>query len=257
MKIGIIGHTGMVGSELVRRGYEPINFRIIDKEKYELRDNDFDIIVYCAGFTDVDQAQEEPSSALLVNAWGVHHLLNHYRGRLLYISTDHVFSGKKWISSGYTERHNPSPINWYGHTKFTGESLTLSPIIRNKVVRTSKLFDENYLREKISVHPKEYTDVLKRSFLHVQHFVDGLVYVLDNWEKMPIILNVSGKDIMSHYMLFGAVLRHWGWDQSLVLPRKKQLKDATPRPIRAGLNVNLAKKLGVPLYSAFDGVKLL
>ena len=98
---------------------------------------------------------------------------------------------------------------------------------------------------------------MKRSYLHVQHFVDGLEYVLDNWGKIPTILNISGTDILTQYMFMSACGKKFNFPEHTITPRNTKLKGITPRPIRGGLNVSLAKSLGVPLYSGFEGVKLL
>ena len=42
-------------------------------------------------------------------------------------------------------------------------------------------------------------------------------------------------------------------DEKLIIPRKHEI-DLPPRPFRGGLSTRLAKRLGVPLYSAVDGL---
>jgi hypothetical protein len=45
----------------------------------------------------------------------------------------------------------------------------------------------------------------------------------------------------------------YGLDSSLIKPRVKELVGMVPRPYRAGLNVELSKKLGLLQYSYMDG----
>jgi len=40
--------------------------------------------------------------------------------KIVYISTDFVFDGKKRV---YSEKDDPAPINWYARTKYEGEKL--------------------------------------------------------------------------------------------------------------------------------------
>jgi dTDP-4-dehydrorhamnose reductase len=180
---------------------------------------------------------------------------------VIYISTDHVFSGDKFLGGGYTEKHKPSPVNNYGHTKLGGEVVSTAGLSDVKIIRTSKLFDRNYVAEFLynAEHKKvsEFTTVLRRSFLHVQHFVDGLQFVLDNWEEIPTILNISGTDIMTHYMFFCAVARKFDIDLELITPKDRYTKEKAPRPKRCGLNVRMSRTLGVPLYSTHEGIELL
>ena len=263
MKIGIIGHTGMVGTELIKRGYEPIACDVTDPAglKMSLRGTDCDAIIYAAGITDVDFCEGDYKTAMKVNAWGINNLIDFYKGKVIYISTDHVFSGKKIFAGGYSEAHSPNPENQYGRTKLGGEWVADKGLSDTRIIRTSKLFDSNYIHKHLQsmMHgiPVSVTNVLKRSFLHVQHFADGLQFVLDNWKETPTILNISGTDILTHYMFYCAVARKFEIDSNLVKANNHYSKELTPRPIRAGLNVSLAKKLGVPLYSAYEGIELL
>jgi len=104
--------------------------------------------------------------------------------------------------------------------------------------------------------PKEVTNVMKRSFLHVEHFCDGLEYFVEHFQDMPGVLNISGSQIISHYKLLTAYLRFLGMDENLVIPIHKKQAGYTPRPIRAGLNVNEAVRLGLPVYGYLDGFRL-
>ena len=263
MKIGVIGHQGLVGTELIKRGYDPLwcDIRYKDEVSEVIKGHGPDVIINCAAITSIDYCEENKKEAVDVNAGGVSNIVGCFDGRLVQLSTDHIFSGKKFFSSGYRESHNPEPQNVYGKTKLGGETLAVWGRSDTRIIRSSKLFDSHYIHKRLQsmMHeiPIEITNVLKRSFLHVEHFVDGLQFVLDNWKKIPTILNISGMDVMSHYMFFCAVARKFGIDPKLVKPRNHYMKHLTPRPIRAGLNVGLAKRLGVPLYSAFDGIKLL
>ena len=263
MKVGVTGHTGFVGSRLVKSGYQPIEVDITDipAVKAVLLKEKFDTIVHCAAASDVEHCQHYPSQASKINVAGTMNLINWFRGTFIYISTDHVFNGAKFFGGGYSEKHSPSPVNMYGLTKLAGE--TMSKIGRNntKIIRTSKLFDYDKLQDILGIVDAggevTVTNVLRRSFLHVDHFVEGLRWVVENSERVPEILNISGTDMFTYYNFYLAVLKHLEMDVNKLLPRNTLLKIATPRPIRGGLNVSTAKKLGVPLYSGLDGIKLL
>jgi len=263
MNIGVIGYRGTVGSSLIKLGYEAIECDVTSPEdvRYSIASENWDAIIYAAGVTDVEKCEVDYKSAMKVNAWGINNLVDVYSGKVIYISTDHIFSGKKFLMLGYSEGHCPNPVNNYGRTKLGGELVSTSGLADTRIIRTSKLFDKRYVNKSFDVWknkvPIEFSNVLKRSFLHVNHFVDGIQFVLDNWEKIPTILNISGTAIMSHYMFFHAVARHLDIDPTLIVARNYYDKTLAPRPRRCGLNVSLAKSLGVPLYSAYDGIKLL
>jgi len=197
-----------------------------------------------------------------VNAWGINNLVGVYSGKVIYISTDHVFNGNKFFGNGYLEKHAPNPVNDYGRTKAAGELVSQAGKAETKIIRTSKLFNLKVRKQlefikKIGT-PMVFSNILKRSFLHVDHFAEGIQFVVDNWDKIPSLLNISGTDIMTHYMFYCAIGNHLGINPNLIKSRNRYINgEQAPRPRRCGLNVSLAKSLGVPLYSAHEGIKLL
>ncbi len=62
-------------------------------------------------------------SAFAINTYGTKNLADWARDNnvpIIYISTDFIFNGDK---DYYTEESTPSPVNWYGQTKFWGEKV--------------------------------------------------------------------------------------------------------------------------------------
>ncbi len=87
----------------------------------------FDVVINCAAFINVDEAEITPQTARKVNALGVENLALACRNNncaLMHLSTDYVFDGK--AQTPYTEAAAPSPINVYGKTKLEGENFALS-----------------------------------------------------------------------------------------------------------------------------------
>jgi dTDP-4-dehydrorhamnose reductase len=263
MKIYCTGHEGLVGTELVKQGVKGLPIKDItnrDEVKSILDKKKPDIVIHCASMTDVNKCEANPKEAFLVNVLGVMNVLNAFNGTFIYLSTGHVFDGKKNWSWQYQEGHQPNPVNVYGFTKFEGEAMSNTAYGKSHIVRTSKLFNYEMMKADIeflrSGQPKEYTNLIKRSFLHVQHFVSGLMYFVENIDKMPPILHIAGTDTMSYAQFWDKARLVLGLDGKVEY-RNIELKDASPRPFKGGLNVGAAKKLGVPLYSAIDGLYLV
>jgi dTDP-4-dehydrorhamnose reductase len=113
-------------------------------------------------------------------------------------------------------------------------------------------------------HPQkmEFPTFIKRSFVYLPHLVEGISWVVEHLDDVPDILNIdvpdilniAGTDTLSYYQLWQLIAEQFGIDKEYVVPRKHEI-DLAPRPFRGGLNTRLTKKLGVPLYSALDGIK--
>lgn len=98
-------------------------------------------IVNCAAVTDVDRCEREPELAMKVHRDGVANLASAGR-RLLTISTDHVFTGKKGRTRPFLEDDRALPANQYGRSKLMGELEALRSGPGNIVVRTSWMFSD-------------------------------------------------------------------------------------------------------------------
>jgi len=111
-------------------------------EKF-FRQNDFQVLINCAGFTRVDDCEDPAGykTSLALNANGVGSLarLCKETGRLLiHYSTDYVFDGEN--EAPYEETDDPRPLNAYGRTKWMGEKRVLEQNPPFYLIRTSWLY---------------------------------------------------------------------------------------------------------------------
>jgi len=101
------------------------------------------VILNCAAYNLVDQAEKEFSKAFAINTLGSHHLAlaaKEVGAPLIHFSTDYVFDGNK--GDLYIETDNPNPVNKYGLSKWLGE-LSIAEIDENYLIfRVSWLFGE-------------------------------------------------------------------------------------------------------------------
>lgn len=126
---------------------------ITDREAVDLcvRCNDFNVIINCAAYTNVEKAESQPEIAERLNAEAVRNLADaakKYGVFLIQISTDYVFGG----SQGNTPRNEEEPVNptgIYGLTKLHGEQAVESSGCKAIIIRTSWLYSEygrNFVR---------------------------------------------------------------------------------------------------------------
>jgi len=265
MKIGLTGYQGKVGQAILRNPHgldiAPIKCNILDLDAVhsEIKNINPDVIIHCAALTNVEYCEANYQDAFKVNVRGTGNIVDAFTGTLVYLSTDHVFDGLKYRP--YTEKDKLNPVNHYGSTKWGGELVSKYGVSLVKIVRSSKLFDYDDLRYNLLSLEKgqelEFTSLISRSFLHVNHFVIGLLYFVRNIDIMPDLLNISGKATTNYYQFWTSIAQHFGYDSKLIKPRDYELKNVAPRPLRCGLNVTKAKNLGIPLFDYVDGLKLL
>lgn len=133
MKILIDGSNGLLGrtmcSEFEKNGLEVIragskDFDITSREETErfITEANPDVIVHCAAMTDVDGCEKDPEKAMLINRDGTHNVAlatQKINAKIIYISTDYVFSGD--LGRPYTEKDSVCPRTAYGKSKLAGE----------------------------------------------------------------------------------------------------------------------------------------
>ena len=100
-----------------------------------------DLVVNCAAWTRVDDAESHEREAFAVNAVGAANVARgaaHAGARLAQLSTDYVLDGQATMP--YAAEHPPSPRSAYGRTKLAGEWAVRALCADSWVVRTAWLY---------------------------------------------------------------------------------------------------------------------
>ena len=102
-----------------------------------------EVVVNCAAYTAVDNAEDDEATARLINATAVENLaracaLNN--ATLIHISTDYVFGGDGHLP--YTEEDATAPLGVYGRTKLEGERAIVATRCNHIIIRTAWLYSE-------------------------------------------------------------------------------------------------------------------
>lgn len=252
-----------MGSVLAPLGVIDLDCDVTDPEGVDasIRSHSPDLIFHLASCSDVDWCQVPSNSdrVILVNLWGVFHVLSsaERRGcRVVVVSSDHIFSGKRWFG-GYKEGDKPFALNLYGQTKMAAEAIC-KMFPNAKVVRTSYLFNSGRIERILSVlraGAADYPTFIRRSFMHIDHFAASLMKFAERFDAMPDVLHLSGSEICSWYDFACALARSGGLSEERVIPRRKPAKGYAPRGFNLGLDVSLSRGLGFPQYSYSDGIR--
>ena len=155
MNILVTGANGQLGNEMrvVSKGssdryiftdVEELDITNRDAVANFVKENDIKVVVNCAGYTNVEKAEDEENLAELINAQAVEYLAlacreNH--ATLIHISTDYVFGGNE----GNTPRKENEPVNptgAYGRTKLHGEQAIWKVKCNYLIIRTAWLYSE-------------------------------------------------------------------------------------------------------------------
>jgi dTDP-4-dehydrorhamnose reductase len=120
----------------------------LTREQWDVRypcslDQQPELVLHAAAWTDVDGAERDPQGAAAVNVGGTKHAAE-LGAPLVHFSSDYVFDGRK--RSPYVESDAPNPLGAYGRTKLHSEAAAGA---RAWVVRSSWLYGptgDNFLR---------------------------------------------------------------------------------------------------------------
>jgi dTDP-4-dehydrorhamnose reductase len=155
MRILVTGYSGQLGYDVVQQG------KALGLDMYGTSSTDLDItneddvneyinrlkpdaIIHCAAYTAVDRAEDDRETCWNVNVSGTKHLVSaakHHSVKIMYISTDYVFNGQGDVP--FDEGDSPSPINYYGLTKYEGEKCVQESTDSHFIVRVSWVFGMN------------------------------------------------------------------------------------------------------------------
>ena len=134
MRYLITGASGMLGRDLqdalAGRDVTPLgraDLDVTDAAAVAAAVRGHDVVVNCAAYTKVDDAETHEDEAYAANATGPANLAAACAAdgaKLVTISTDYVFDGN--ATSPYAEDRPRDPINAYGRTKAAGEELALA-----------------------------------------------------------------------------------------------------------------------------------
>ena len=148
----VTGCDGQLGSEFsdLAYMYPDLNFFFKSKElditfkkkiEHYLKENNINIIINTAAYTNVNKAEIEKDKADLVNELGIKNLVElseKYNCKLIHFSTDYVYDGKD--KKPICENEKVNPLTHYGISKRNGEMFIEESTTESIVIRTSWLY---------------------------------------------------------------------------------------------------------------------
>ena len=214
-------------------------------------DNNIDIIVNCAAYTNVDKAESDAEFAEVLNAKAPRNLADAIKergGTLIHVSTDYVFGG----ASGNTPRSEEEPANptgVYGLTKLHGEEEIARSGVKAIIFRTAWLYSEfgkNFVKTMLNL--TESKPELKVVFdqagtpTYAQDLADAIFDIIENrkFEGNEGIYHFSNEGVCSWFDFTKHIAEIAGNNECKVLPCHS---DEFPSPVTR------------PAYSVLDKTK--
>ncbi|MEV7242597.1 dTDP-4-dehydrorhamnose reductase [Streptomyces sp. NPDC093248] len=198
-----------------------------------------DVVVNCAAYTAVDDAETDEASALRVNGEGPRLLARAcaaHGARLVHVSTDYVFSGEA-RDTPYPEDHAPAPRTAYGRTKLAGEQAVLAEHPGGAVVlRTAWLYGahgRNFVRTMLELETRRDTlDVVDDQRGQPTWSADVAVRVADlGATDVRGVLHATNSGAATWFELAREVFRLAGADPDRVRPTdSRSFTRPAPRP---------------------------
>ena len=156
MRVVLLGPNGQLGHDILcahRSSGEPFELVPLARDKLDvavpevveraLANLHFDVLVNCTGYHRTDEVEDNASLAFAVNAHAVQAMARvcaAKRARIIHISTDYVFGGDAQRTRPLREDDPTAPVNVYGASKATGETLARLASDDVVILRVASLF---------------------------------------------------------------------------------------------------------------------
>jgi dTDP-4-dehydrorhamnose reductase len=285
MKIIGTGLTGLVGTRIIEllKEYEFENLSrrtgvdITNKEQVfsVINNSSSNIVLHLAAYTFVDEAEKQKDQGVESDVWkinveGTKNILEaceKSNKKIVYFSTDMVFSGDKEVPGKYDEEENQNAVGFYAQTKQEAEKLVEKAKCPWVILRLAYPFRANFEK-------KEYVRIFKTlleegreikavtDHYFTPTFIDDLAKVIDFIIKNDFTgkLHSTGEESVSPYNVAVKVAEVFGLNKDLVksITREEYFSGKAPRGYNISLNNDKIVKLGVqmhPFSKALEEIK--
>lgn len=300
-KIFTIGAGGLVGSRIVSllaSRYDFTSLRRVDgidiTDAATLdpvsSDTSCSIVLHFAAKTDVDgcerdkeqdikilehvDAQEQMEmfrngkSAWAVNVAGTQNVVDACKKgkkKIIFISTDFVFDGKKSPHQSYAEEDVPRPSMWYGETKYKAEEVVKNSGLPYLILRIAYPygFPSGAKKDFVGIIAERLESNQRvnaiSDHLMTPTFLDDIAAAIDLLieKQLTGIYHVVGSQHIDPYHEALRIAQAFHFDSNLVHPVKREdfFRNRAPRPFNLSLNNGKIQHIGARMRTFEEGLK--
>nr|WP_320058056.1 dTDP-4-dehydrorhamnose reductase [uncultured Bacteroides sp.] len=260
MNILVTGANGQLGNEMrvLSKDNAQHTYFFTDVQELDIcnqqaieayvAENQIDMIVNCAAYTAVDNAEDNKELCDKLNNIAPGYLAAAAQSRgaaMIQVSTDYVFNGTNHIP--YTEEEQTCPASVYGTTKLAGEEKVLAFCEKSVVIRTAWLYSiygSNFVKTMIRLGRER--DSLGVIFDQVgtptyAHDLAVAIYAIINKGIVRGVYHFSNEGVCSWY------------DFTLAIHRMAGIDSCKVRPLHTA---DYPTKAARPHYSVLDKTKI-
>jgi dTDP-4-dehydrorhamnose reductase len=200
--------------------------------------------------------------AMEINAEGTKKVamgVRNINSRMIYISTDYVFNGKK--DTPYIEEDKPDPISVYGESKYRGELYLAETLTNYCIVRTAWLYShqpQSFVKKILKVARERgevsVVDDQKGSPTYVDDLAFHLIPLLKS--KYRGIFNITNSGSTTWYCFAVEIFKILGMDEiSVNSVRTEEFPLKAQRPKNSILSIDKYEEtIGIEMPDWKDGL---
>ena len=284
-KILLIGATGFLGSKIfenLKEKYRVLgtyNKNIPKKEKKlyfkyngnlstlenKIKKYQPSIIIHSAGSSDIEKCERNKNFAKKLNYELVKKssfLAKKYKIKLIYISSDHLFDGKK---SNYLETDITNPQNYYAKTKLMSEKY-ITKKLKNFLILRTNFFDGLNNKFKKNFLFFIYKSLSNNRKINLFNDIHNTPISIDQFNKILIklikkdkkgLVNVCGNERITKYKFGLIAAKIFSLDTKLITPIKYKKILKVKRPNDMSLSNKKLNRMGIFVPSLKTQLKLL
>jgi len=280
-RILVIGAKGMLGKDLVEilrsssRVDQHLDWEVFgwDIEEIDIQEEKNTVtkieslrpnmVINIAAYTHVDGCESHDEKAFAINAEGMRHVALgalRCRAKVVYLSTDYIFDGKK--REPYLEDDPPHPLSVYGRSKLRGEQYVQEMVEDALIVRTQWLYGKygNNFVASVLRQARE-----KKVLSIVNDQVGSPTYTIDLSRAISVLIqcdargvfHVANSDLCTWFVFGQEILKLSGMEGVRIVPiSSEEVGRPAMRPLYSVLNTEkLKRETGMTLRPWSEALK--